>query len=182
MKTQYYTATSLDGFIADSNNSLDWLMQLDGPGESYAAFIKDVGAIAMGSVTYDWVLDNDILKDPSNPKPWPYEQPTWIFTTRKLRKLEGADIRFVEGDVKPVHEEMSRVAGGKNIWIAGGGELVGKFHDVGLMDELIVTVCPVTLGGGAPLLPREIWKPPLRLKDVKRYGEYYVELWYEVQR
>lgn len=183
MKTQYYTATSLDGFIADQHNSLDWLFQFGDPPEGdYEPFIAEVGAIAMGSTTYEWILENDILRDPENPKPWPYKQPVWVFTTRSLQMLPDADIRFVRGDVRPVHAEMVKSANGKNVWLAGGGELVGQFHDHGLLDELIVTIASVTLGAGAPLLPRAIAKPPLRLTSVNQWGERFAQLRYEVQR
>src|SRR4030095_2470292 len=157
MKVQYFTATSVDGYIADSNNSLDWLFQFGGgPGEKYNVFISQVGAIAMGSTTYEWLLDNEVFKAPENPKAWNYTQPCWVFTTRKLRTVEGADIRFVKGNVKSVYEQMAKVANGKNIWIVGGGDLVGQFHDEALLDELFLGVAPVILGGGAPLLPRRI--------------------------
>lgn len=180
MRTQYYTATSVDGFIADSNNSLDWLFQFaDGPGESYENFIKDVGAIAMGSTTYEWLLDNEILKDPENPKPWPYTQPCWVFTSRDLRKLDDGDIRFVKGDVKPVHEEMAREAKGLNIWLTGGGDLVGQFYEQGLLDDLFLSVAPVMLGSGAPLLPRRVASPPMKLVSLKQL-ESFVEFHYEI--
>ncbi len=65
MKTQYYTASSLDGFIADSENSLDWLLQFGEPAESYPKFIQDVGVIVMGSTTYEWLLEHEINKDKS---------------------------------------------------------------------------------------------------------------------
>jgi dihydrofolate reductase len=183
MKTQYYTATSLDGFIADRENSLDWLMQFGSvEGTSYPDFIRDVGALAMGSTTYEWLLRHEIRLDSDEPKPWPYEQPTWVFTSRSLPTVPGADIRFASGDVRPVHCEMIAAAGGKNIWIVGGGELAGQFHDHGLLDELIITVASVTLGGGAPLFPRVITTPPLRLVSVTPYGEAFAELRYEVPR
>ncbi|MEW4570289.1 dihydrofolate reductase family protein [Tautonia sp. JC769] len=183
MKTQYYTASSLDGFIADPSHSLDWLMQF-GPVEetSYPAFIRDVGAIAMGSTTYGWLLRHEIRPDSDQPKPWPYTQPTWVFTSRTLPRIPGADIRFVRGDVRPVHREMVDAAGGKNVWIVGGGELAGRFYDHGLLDELIIQVAPVTLGGGAPLFPRAITTPPLRLFSATSYGEGFAELRYEVPR
>lgn len=181
MKTQYYTAASLDGFIADSDNSLDWLFQFsDDAGEDGDDFIANVGAIAMGSTTYEWLLANEIRLGTDQQKPWPYRQPTWIFSSRKLPAIPGADLRFVSGDVRPVHETMRAVAGEKNIWIAGGGELVGQFHDQGLLDEIIVTVASVTLGSGAPLLPRKVVSPPLRLKSVKQHGADFATLTYEV--
>jgi len=139
VKTQYYTASSLDGFIAGPNDSLDWLFPLGDLAEtSYPKFIQDVGALTMGSATYEWMLRNVV----SGPKaqPWPYGQPTWVFTSRTLPGVPGADIRFVRGDVRPVHREMAAAAGGKNVWIVGGGDLAGQFYDEGLLDELFVQV------------------------------------------
>ncbi|MBA3994992.1 MAG: deaminase [Cyanobacteria bacterium DS2.3.42] len=182
MKTQYYTASSLDGFVADSENSLDWLLQFGEPAESYPKFIKDIGVIVMGSTTYEWLLEHEINKNKDQPKPWPYEQPAWVFSTRNLFVVPNADIRFVKGDVKAVYQDMVNAAQGKNIWVVGGGDLAGQFFDQGLLDELIITITPVTLGSGAPLLPRRISNPPLKLLEVKHYGDFYAELRYEVVR
>lgn len=189
-KTQYYTATSVDGFIADANNSLDWLFQFgDDPGSvegsedvepSYPAFIAEVGALAMGSTTYEWIVDHENLRD--HPEKWPYAEPTWVFSSRRLPALAGANIRFVSGDVTAVHADMLDAAAGRNVWLMGGGDLVGQFHDRGLLDEIIVTVMPVFLGAGAPLLPRTIATPPCELIKVERGGRVYVELTYRVRR
>ena len=181
MKVQYYTASTLDGFIADPDNSLDWLFQFgEGMSSDYPDFISAVGAIAMGSTTYEWLLDHMIAPGADMPQPWPYAQPTWVFTTRALAPVAGADIRFVRGDVRPVHAAMVEAAGGKNLWVVGGGELVGQFHDHGLLDEIIITIASVTLGAGAPLLPRKISKPPLRLVAAQMLGPGFVQLRYEV--
>lgn len=183
MKTQYYTAASLDGFIATLDDSLDWLFPL---GEledtSYPDFIRDVGALAMGSATYEWMLRHAVSPAEGPPQPWPYEQPTWVFSSRRLPPVAGADVRFVRGDVRPVHEEMAAAAGGRNLWIVGGGELAGQFYDHGLLDELFVQVGSVTLGSGKPLLPRSITSPPLRLVSARAVGTGFVELHYEVPR
>jgi dihydrofolate reductase len=108
--TQYYTATTLDGFIADPDNSLDWLFTRErdevGP-LNYGDFIARVGAMAMGSTTYEWIV--------------------------------------------------------------GGGDLTSQFADAGLLDEVIVTIAPVTLGAGAPLLPRRI---ELWLDELGRNGDF----------
>ena len=170
--TQYYTAMTLDGFIADPDNSLDWLFTRardeDGSG-NYAAFIAEVGALAMGSTTYEWILDHEFKdKDPAEWK-WPYEIPSWVFTHRELPVAPDADISFVSGDVAPVHVEMAEAAEARNIWIVGGGDLVGQFADAGLLDEVLVGIAPVTLGAGAPLLPRRV---ELRLDDVGRNGDF----------
>jgi dihydrofolate reductase len=170
--TQYYTATSLDGFIADENHSLDWLFtrQQDRSGPlNYADFIAQVGAIAMGSTTYEWIIDHEFAdKDPADWK-WPYDMPSWVFTHRKLREVPGADITFVTGEVAPVHDELLAAAGEKNVWIVGGGDLVRQFADAGLLDEVIVYVAPVTLGAGAPLLPRRV---ELRPEEIERNGDF----------
>ena len=181
MKTQYYTATSLDGFIATEDDSLDWLFALGSVDDtSYPEFIAEVGALAMGSATYEWILRHADEVAAEVGSAWPYTQPVWVFSSRELPAIEGADIRFVHGDVVPVHADMVREAGEKNIWIVGGGDLVGQFHDAGLLDEIIVQIGSVTLGRGKPLLPRRIVSPTLRLISAQKMGAGFVELRYEV--
>lgn len=182
MTTQYYTAASLDGFIADRRNSLEWLFQFGAEGTSdYPDFIKQVGALVMGSTTYEWILEHHIRPGSDRERPWDYQQPTWVMTTRTLPTVKGADIRFTRGDVSDVHREMAEAAGDKNIWVVGGGELVGQFHDRGLLDEIIVTIASVTLGAGAPLLPREIITPPLALKSATMLSDGFAQLRYDVR-
>lgn len=180
-RTQYYTATSIDGFIADQSNSLDWLFSLRQSEEGkqeYPAFIAEVAAIAMGSTTYEWIVDYENLAEA--PERWPYEQPTWVFTSRDLEPVPGADIRLVSGDVAPVHRQMVEAAAGKNVWLVGGGDLVGQFADVGLLDDLILGVGSVFLGAGAPLLPRRLTPPRLRLISATQDGPDFVTLRYEL--
>jgi dihydrofolate reductase len=170
--TQYYTATSLDGFIADPENSLDWLFTrrraADGP-LTYDGFIAGVGAMAMGSTTYEWILDHEFAdKDPAEWK-WPYDIPCWVFTHRELPVVPEARIAFTSADIASVHQELVRAAGGRNVWIVGGGDLAGQFADAGLLDELIVWIAPVTLGAGAPLLPRRL---ELRLDELAQNGDF----------
>ena len=183
MKTQYYTASSLDGFIADEHNSLDWLMMHGEPEDANPElpdFMSAVGAAAMGSTTYEWLLEAENLLE--NPEKWMFHVPTWVFSSRDLTGVEDADIRFVRGDVAPVHDAMRRAAGSKNVWLVGGGDLVGQFYDQELLDEIIVTIAPVTLGAGAPLLPRRIVDPPLVLTHVRQSSPAFAELTYSVRR
>jgi len=162
--TQYYTASSVDGFIADPDNSLSWLLSRDidaaGP-QHYEAFIEGVGALCMGATTYQWVLDND-------PGGWSYDVPCWVFTHRAFPETDH-DIRFTTTPVPEVHAAMLVAAGGRNVWVVGGGDLAGQFHDHGLLDELWVQFAPVTLGDGAPLMPRRV---ELDLLELDRNREF----------
>jgi len=183
LATQYFTATSLDGFIATEDDSLEWLFPLaDLEQSSYPAFIAQVGALVMGASTYEWMLRNTDKMIAETGAAWPYSQPTWVFTHRSLPRIEGADVRFAAGDVPQVHAQMQATAGGRNIWIVGGGDLAGQFHDAGLLDELIVQVGSVTLGRGKPLFPRRVLSPVLRLQSARQMGAGMVELRYTVQR
>ena len=198
--TQYYTATSLDGFIADADHSLDWLFtrnsEADGP-LNYGEFIRSVGAMAMGSTTYEWILAHEAARNgPSDGAPsadassgedpddaqsewtWPPRVPCWVFTHRDLPAPEPPT-RFTSADVAAVHEEMVAAAHDRNVWIVGGGDLAGQFAEAGLLDEVIVSIAPVTLGAGAPLLPRRI---ELRLDEFGRNGDFVAARFAVVRR
>lgn len=175
MATVYYSAASLDGYVATEDHDLGWLLQFGMPADSgYDGFVAGVGALAMGSATYEWLcrhLDG----------PWPYAQPTWVFSTRTLPAVPGAELHFVHGDVRPVHAAMQAAAGAGDVWVMGGGQLAAQFADAGLIDELVVQVAPVLLGSGRPLLPRRFATPPLALRAMRRFGDF-VELRYTLPR
>lgn len=177
-QTQYYVAASIDGFIADAEGRLNWLFQFDsaeGVSAHYEAFLADVGALAMGAATYEFILGQGM-------KAWPYVgRTTWVFTHRELPAFPGADLRFTADDVGAVHEQMVRAAGGKNIWLVGGGHLVAQFARRGLLDELLLGVAPVVLGAGTPLLPASL-PGPHGLVSVKQFGGGLVELRYAIEK
>lgn len=155
--TTYYTSTSLDGYLADEDDSLDWLLaqpedtgpMVGGP-MGYADFVAGVGAACMGSTTHRWIVEHQT----AHGEPWPYAMPVFVFSHRTPDVMTGADVRLVSGDVRPVHEAMVEAAGGRGIWILGGGDLAAQFADAGLLDEIVVALAPVTLGAGRPLFPR----------------------------
>jgi dihydrofolate reductase len=161
-RTVYYTATTLDGYLADDHDSLDWqyVQDIDNEGPmNYDAFIAGVGAIVMGRTTYEWVRAH--LE--STGESWSYAMPSWVVTHADLPGIDGADIRFARGDVRPVHAAMVEAAGGKDLWVVGGGDLAAQFAEAGLLDTMMVSIAPVTLGSGRPLFPRKF---DLRLTDL----------------
>lgn len=166
-RTVYETATSLDGFIADQDNSLEWLFAVEGAKEgqensealdSTAEFINGAGAILVGASTYEWILEHE------GHEPWPYKAPTWVLTHRDLPRIEG-DLRFLSADtddeLRALHEEMVRAADGKDVWVVGGGRVAAELARLGLLDEVRVSIAPISLGGGAPLLDGRVRLRPL---------------------
>jgi dihydrofolate reductase len=163
-KTVYFAASSVDGYIATPDHSLDWLLSRDidqqGP-MGPDAFVRGIGALAMGASTYRWIRDHQ--------ESWEYTAPTWVFTHRDLSAADGAAITFTQADVTEIHGAMARAAGDRDLWVVGGGELAGQFADAHLLDEVVIAFAPVTLGAGAPLLPRRL---ELRLTELVRNGDF----------
>lgn len=162
MTTIYYTGCSLDGYIATTDHSLDWLTARDidehGP-MHYAAFRERIGACVMGATTWQWILDHD-------DDPWG-DLATWVMTHRTFEPVRS--VTFTADPVAQVHAAAVEAAAGQDVWLVGGGELVGQFHDAGLLDEVWIQYAPVTLGGGAPVLPRHV---ELRLEEVARNRDF----------
>ena len=172
-KFQYYTATTIDGFIADENHSLDWLFEVKGGNSSFADFFAQLGAFVMGRSTFDWIVKHeDLLNQPEKWKQYHGDLPCWVFTHRPLPQVQGASIRAASGDIASACAEILAAANGKNVWLAGGGQLVGSFFDAGFLDELILQIAPVTLGKGAPLLPRRITSAKLELIEARQNGPF----------
>jgi dihydrofolate reductase len=173
MKTIYFAAASLDGFIADQNDSLEWLFK-NGPADiSFIdEFLKTVGGIAMGSSTYRWLLEN-------TQGPWPYKVPCFVFTHKSFNVIEGADVRFVKGEVLPHHQELKKAAHGKNIWLMGGGDLVGQFYDQGLLDEMHLQTVSVFLNEGKKLFSRKT-ETAFKIQEIRKRGDTCVEVIYRL--
>ena len=173
-KVQYFTACTLDGYIADESNSLDWLFEAphDEEDRFWDDWFPSVGGLVMGATTYEWMVDHDdMLDNPDHFRRYYGERPAWVFTHRDLPRIPDAEIAFVEGDVRPPYEAMAKRLGGAGVWLVGGGDLVGQFHDAGLLDEIILSMTPVTLGAGAPLLPRRITSKQLAFRSAELIGQ-----------
>jgi dihydrofolate reductase len=174
-RVQYFTACTLDGFIADADNSLDWLFEVPHEGDdgSWDEFIGPVGSLVMGATTYEWILGHDpeMLDGPDKWREYYEDRPCWVFTHRELPRIPGIGLSFVQGEVRPVYDEIVAARPGANVWVVGGGDLVGQFDDAGLLDEIWLGLTPVVLGAGAPLLPRRITSERLRFRTVERSGQ-----------
>jgi dihydrofolate reductase len=170
MATVYVTASSLDGFVVDDANSLDWLTSraIDPNGLfGYEAFAKSVGALAMGSSTYEWIRINQ-------PGDWMYEQPTWVLTHRPEIIAEGHPLRTFAGEVTELHAELVSAAADRDVWVVGGGDVAAQFVAAGLVDEMLVSYAPCSLGTGARVLPlRSEWA----LQEVGRNGDFVCARW-----
>lgn len=178
----YNTATTLDGFIATTDHSLQWLFDVPGSAEAEAAFpafLEGIGALVLGSSTYEWVYREQRLAE--HPETWHAyygDRPTWVFTTRAL-PAAAPTIRLARGAVIDSWAEISASAGERDVWIVGGGDLAGQFADAGLLDEIRVSVAPATLRTGMPLLPRTLGPHRLSLVSAERAGAF-AELRYAV--
>ena len=134
--------------------------------------VSSVGGLAMGATTYEWMVERHGMVD--RPEEWHRfygNRPGWVFTHRHLPLIPGVEITLVEGDVGRAYEGMAERLSGANLWLVGGGDLVGQFHDAGLLDEIILGMTPVTLGRGAPLLPRRITSKQLAFQRAELIGQ-----------
>jgi len=173
LATVYYTASSIDGYIVDADDSLDWLITRnidpDGP-FGYDAFNTTIGAIVMGSTTYEWIVRNQ-------PGDWMSEQPSWVLTRRSHIIENNHPVKTFAGDVADLHPQLVDAAAGRDVWVLGGGDVAAQFVAAGLVDEMIVSYAPCTLGAGAPVLPvRSEWA----LTESGVNGEFLCARWRRV--
>lgn len=162
---RYYTATTLDGFIADDADSLAWLfkqhIEEDGPGNA-TEFIAGVGVQVLGSTTYRWIREHE--------PEWLPQIPTFVFTHRDLEPAND-DVSFVAGSPAEHRAMFEAAAGGRDVWVMGGGGLAAAFAAVGMLDEVLVSIAPVLLGSGKPLFGGAV---DLALQECNRNGDFVI--------
>ncbi len=141
-----YIATSIDGYIADRNNKLDWLEMVPNPEHSdlgFTDFMDRVDALVMGRNTYETVIGFE--------GEWPYSKPVFV-CSHKLReipeKLKGK-VSFIQGSPEEIIEKLNE-RGYKNIYV-DGGRTIQSFLRADMIDEMIISKIPILLGGGTPL-------------------------------
>jgi len=160
-----YIATSLDGYIAREDGSIDWLPESAESG--YDEFYKSVDTVIMGKTTYDQVLTFG---------EYPYkDKKSFVFTTTNQSKDEN--VEFVLDVEKFVIDGFPGV--GKNIWLVGGAQIIASFLKQKGVDEIIITMIPVILGKGIPLFQNIESEVKLELIKTKKYSEL-TDLHYKV--
>jgi dihydrofolate reductase len=166
----YYVAASVDGYIATADGGVEWLSAFDAAGEDYGYhdFYASVDGIVMGSRTYQQVLD---FGD------WPYPgKPTWVLSSRNVRTTREEVTVTSQSPLKLALEMDIRKI--DRLWLVGGANLAASFRANGLISEYIVSIMPVVLGAGIPLLKAGGRDDALELSQVKRYSTGVVQLHY----
>ncbi|MDW0114639.1 dihydrofolate reductase family protein [Sporosarcina saromensis] len=169
-KVVLFIASSLDGYIATKDESLEWLFKVEGEGDNgFAEFYETIDTVLMGKRTYDWVMNQEITEFPYKNKD------CYVFTRSSVEDTEN--VRFINEDVTDFVQTL-KAEEGKNIWIVGGGELLHAFVQRKLVDEFIITVAPTIIGKGIPLFREGDYQLDLTLKGVRNFNQF-VELHYK---
>ncbi len=162
----YFVACSLDGMIAGPNDAIDWLFTDDDYG--FAEFYRSVDCLVMGRKTFDAALSFD---------PFPYAGKRVFVVTRTRGAAPLPDVEFVNDDPARVVRRLKLEPGGR-VWVVGGGQVVAPLLDAGLVDELVLTIHPVTLGRGARLFETHEARNRWRLHSTRSYHNGLVQVTY----
>lgn len=173
-KVIVHIATSADGYIARPDGDLEWLTSRPAPKGFYGmnAFMKTIDATVMGRKTYEAGLKLGATFDP--------KQKTVVFSRQAPRAKAPLGVEFVSEAVSPFVSRL-REQPGKDIWLMGGGELIAAFLDDNAIDEFVISVVPVFIGDGIPLIARRHRLVPLELQSTERFEDGLVQLHYRVQ-
>lgn len=165
-----YIATSLDGYIATEDDSLEWLFEIEGEGDAgYAEFMETIDTVIMGRRTYDWVMEAEDGK-------FPYPGlASYVFTSAAIE--EDPVVKFTNQDIATFAKDL-KAQPGKDIWVIGGSNLLHGFLEEDLIDEWIISIAPTLIGKGIPLFQKFDFEIRLKLKSVKSYGQF-AQLHYE---
>ncbi|HEX8850655.1 MAG TPA: dihydrofolate reductase family protein [Gemmatimonadaceae bacterium] len=170
-----HIAASADGYIAGPNEELDWLTSRPAPKGFYGieAFMKTVDTMIMGRRTYDAGLRLGGKFDP--------KRSTIVFSRQAPPGEIPAGVEFTSEPIAPFMRRLLERPG-KHIWLMGGGELIAAFLDAQAIDEFVISVIPVFIGDGIPLIARRPRHVPLALESVEKFDDGLVQLRYRVAR
>lgn len=167
-------ATSADGYIARSDGNLDWLTRRPAPKGFYGLpkFARSVGAKILGRKTFDLSVGMGAT--------FRAEDVHYVFSRRPRPAAVPRGVQFVKEPIRAFVERLRKQAG-KNVWMMGGGEIIGSFLDEGAIDEFIISVVPTFIGEGIPLIAPRHREVQLRLRSSKRFADGVVQLHYDVK-
>ena len=173
-KVIVHIATSADGYIARPDGDLEWLTSRPAPKGFYGmnAFMKTVDTKLIGRKTYDMSVQLGAIFDPKSP--------AIIFSRQPPPAVPPPGVVFAKGDIGTVVSDLKGQRG-KNIWLMGGGDLIASALDADVIDDFIVSVVPVFIGDGIPLIARRQRQTPLELQGVERFDDGLVQLHYHVR-
>lgn len=165
-----YIAASLDGFIADPSENLQWLF--DAPAElgehHYDNFIKTIRTVVMGRTTYEWLVKSG--------SPWPYGAQRSIVVTSRPISNPAAPIE-TRSDIDALITELRALDDG-DVWMLGGGQLQMAFMERGALDEIEIYIASALIGGGYPLFPPTGFHATPSLLSAKMLGTGMARLHY----
>src|ERR1700693_5715164 len=169
-----HIATSADGYIARPDGDLEWLTSRPAPKGFYGmnAFMKSIDTMLLGRKTYDISLRMGAKFDSKSR--------TIVFSGHSAPADAPSGVEFLNGPIGPFVRRL-RGQPGKDIWLMGGGELIASFLDEQAIDEFVISVVPVFIGDGIPLIARHHRHVPLDLHSVERFEDGLVQLHYRVQ-
>jgi dihydrofolate reductase len=169
-----HIATSADGYIARPDGDLEWLTSRPKPEGFYGmgAFMRSIDTKLLGRKTYEVGLRMGATFDSKSR--------TVVFSRRAPPADAPSGVEFVTGAIGPFVSRL-REHPGKDIWLMGGGELIASFLDEHAIDEFVISVVPVFIGDGIPLIARHRLHVPLDLQSVERFEDGVVQLHYRVQ-
>ena len=173
-KVIVHIATSADGYIARPDGDLDWLTSRPAPKGFYGmnAFMRTIDTMLLGRVTYEASRRLGAKFDSTGR--------TVVFSRGARPADAPSGVEFVSDDVGSFVARL-REQPGKDIWLMGGGDLIASFLDAQAIDEFVVSVVPVFIGDGIPLIARRHREVPLELHDVRRFDDGLVQLHYMVR-
>jgi len=143
MKTTYYVASSLDGYIAKEDGDVSWLENLDISMEDagYEEFYSTVDALVMGRKTYEMIVSFG---------QWPYaEKPVWVCSSSKITPMDGCNLQ-VGNTPEEVYKAGHKMSV-KHLWVVGGGSLISSFIEKKLLTNISLSLMPIILGSGIKL-------------------------------
>src|SRR5262245_65126225 len=169
-----HIATSADGYIGRHDGDNEWITNRPAPKGFYGMgkFMQSIDATILGRKTFDVSLQ---MGAPFNSK-----RPTYVFS-RQPRASVPKGVEFVSGDIGAFAKRLKQTKG-KDIWMMGGGDIIASFLDEGAIDEFVVSVVPVFIGDGIPLIARRHRHVPLQLKSVERFEDGLVQLSYRLPK